>query len=290
MGYSVPGAIGVALAKPEDKVAQSVAETQPVTETQPVATADTPKTEETQVQDSCVLTAESTNCSQDNADNAAANNSLYLYIKYNLFPQEDVAFIDTVEVRLLSPHKVKIVVYEKGILGYITSEDEVTTSGDASGDSSGDLQLDSVSADASGVASGDAVQMLTYQYFDKDGIIVEESHSLVDTVPQVIGATEENLELYDTISFSSKTALKYLLELTQDLDKYDVQVDAVTVKEDGTITLTYREVTVSLGKNSDTAEKVERLAKILPQLTDRSGTIDLSDWAEDSSDIIFQEY
>ena len=223
-------------------------------------------------------------------DNAAANNSLYLYIKYNLFPQEDVAFIDTVEVRLLSPHKVKIVVYEKGILGYITSEDEVTTSGDASGDSSGDLQLDSVSADASGVASGDAVQMLTYQYFDKDGIIVEESHSLVDTVPQVIGATEENLELYDTISFSSKTALKYLLELTQDLDKYDVQVDAVTVKEDGSITLTYREVTVSLGKNSDTAEKVERLAKILPQLTDRSGTIDLSDWAEDSSDIIFQEY
>ena len=56
------------IAKPEDKVTVAPATAVPtVTETQ--------KTEETQVQDSCVLTAESTNCSQDNADNVAENNA-----------------------------------------------------------------------------------------------------------------------------------------------------------------------------------------------------------------------
>lgn len=57
------------IAKPEDKAVQTTAEAQPV------ATAEAPRAEETPVQDSCVLTSESTNCSQDNADNAAENNA-----------------------------------------------------------------------------------------------------------------------------------------------------------------------------------------------------------------------
>lgn len=60
----------IKIAKPEDKIVQNV----PI-ETQPATTiSETPKTEETQVQDSCVLTAESTNCSKDNANNVATNN------------------------------------------------------------------------------------------------------------------------------------------------------------------------------------------------------------------------
>jgi len=84
----------IKIARPEDKIAQTVMETQAVAETQTVAAAETPKaeenqvqkTEETPVQDSCVLTAESTNCSQDNADNAAANNA-----NAEQAPQEQVA-------------------------------------------------------------------------------------------------------------------------------------------------------------------------------------------------------
>ena len=57
----------IKIARPEDKIAQTAAEAQPVA-------AEAPKAEE-QVQDSCVVTAESTNCSQDNADNAATNNA-----------------------------------------------------------------------------------------------------------------------------------------------------------------------------------------------------------------------
>ena len=67
----------IKIAKPEDKIAQTATvETQTANETQPIATvAEAPKAEETKVQDSCVATAESTNCSQDNADNATTNNA-----------------------------------------------------------------------------------------------------------------------------------------------------------------------------------------------------------------------
>ena len=62
----------IKIAKPEDKIAKPAAETQPV-----VAVAETPKMQETQeqktkevqVQDSCVLTAESTNCPVENLAN-----------------------------------------------------------------------------------------------------------------------------------------------------------------------------------------------------------------------------
>lgn len=61
----------IKIAKPEDKAAQTApAETQTANETQPVAAvAEAPKAEETQVQDSCVQTAESTNCPAENLAN-----------------------------------------------------------------------------------------------------------------------------------------------------------------------------------------------------------------------------
>ena len=66
----------IKIARPEDKIAQNN-----VAKNQPVVASETPqeemqlkRIEEGPVQDSCVLTAESTNCSQDNADNAAENN------------------------------------------------------------------------------------------------------------------------------------------------------------------------------------------------------------------------
>ena len=65
------------IARPEDKIAQNIqAETQPIAVAEtPAVTTEAPKTEEAKVQDSCVVTAESTSCSQDNADNAATNNA-----------------------------------------------------------------------------------------------------------------------------------------------------------------------------------------------------------------------
>ena len=61
----------IKIAKPEDKAAQTApAETQAANETQPVAAVtEAPKAEETQVQDSCVQTAESTNCPAENLAN-----------------------------------------------------------------------------------------------------------------------------------------------------------------------------------------------------------------------------
>ncbi|MBQ2312925.1 MAG: Jag N-terminal domain-containing protein [Elusimicrobiaceae bacterium] len=101
----------IKIAKPEDKIAQTaptetqpVAETQPIAEIQPVAeVAETPKTEE-QVQDSCVLTAESTSCSQDNANNAAVNNA---NVTEENTPAETASEIKPAENQATSPEEIK---------------------------------------------------------------------------------------------------------------------------------------------------------------------------------------
>ena len=46
-----------------------------------------------------------------------SQNSLYLYLKYKYFGQEELPFIDKLEISLKSPGKVRIRVYEKSIIG-----------------------------------------------------------------------------------------------------------------------------------------------------------------------------
>ena len=91
------------IAKPEDKIAKPEPETQPVimvTETTKAEEIQLQKPEDTPVQDSCVLTAESTNCSQDNADNAAENNIIETAQEEKTDVQTVSAETETVQIEL----------------------------------------------------------------------------------------------------------------------------------------------------------------------------------------------
>ena len=66
------------------------------------------------------------------------DNSLYLALKYKNKGVDDIPFVQTMDVDILSPDTIRITVYEKALAGYIQYLDR-------------------------------------YMYFDKDGIIVEAS-------------------------------------------------------------------------------------------------------------------
>ena len=57
------------------------------------------------------------------------NNSLYLSAKYRNAGVEDIAFVDVMDVTILSPDTIKITVYEKAVIGYVVESSGVQTMG-----------------------------------------------------------------------------------------------------------------------------------------------------------------
>ena len=66
------------------------------------------------------------------------HNSIYLSLKYHNKQMEDIPFVETMDVKILSPTSIKITVYEKSMAGFVE-------------------------------------HMGQYFYFDKDGTVVESS-------------------------------------------------------------------------------------------------------------------
>ncbi|MGN0341456.1 MAG: cell division protein FtsQ/DivIB [Roseburia sp.] len=183
-----------------------------------------------------------------------SSNTLYVYLKYKLFPVQSIPFIDTVEVSLSSPRTVHIQVYEKGMIGYIYMP-----------------------------TMGQNV------YFDKDGFVVETSSNTIEGVAEVTGLTCQDATLYEQLELDQKGALKTLLTVTQTLKKYNLEPDAIDYGSQGDITVSYGTITVMLGDTENLTEKVVRLEKIMPNLEGLSGTLHLEDWTEDTTDITFRK-
>lgn len=179
-------------------------------------------------------------------------NSLYVYLKYKLLDTTEVPFVDTMEVSLVSPHKLHISVYEKGLLGY--------------------LYIDSIGQNA---------------YFDKDGFVEETSQKIIPGVPKITGLTCENVVLYEKLSFGDKKVLKTLLSATQTLKKYELIPDTIDYNEQKEITLYYGNVSVLLGNSDNLTDKIMRMSYIYPNISGLAGVLHMESWSEETSDISF---
>lgn len=103
---------------------------------------------------------------------------------------EEIPFVDEIEVTVESPKKVKIKVYEKTVVGYVE-------------------------------------HLGYYLYFDKDGTVVESSTEQLEGVPMVSGIPLDTIVLYKPLPVENDEIFKSLLNLTQLMEKYDVQPDNI---------------------------------------------------------------
>ncbi len=184
--------------------------------------------------------------------NKACYNSLYLYWKYNIQEEagQDIPFIEKLEISLLSPTKVKVTVYEKGIVGCM----EV---------------LDS------------------YAYFDKDGIVVEISGTLIENVLRVRGISSDTVSMGKKLPLEDDKVFKTLLNLTQLMDKHEIHPDSADFTESEEIVLHFGEAKVALGKDEHTDEKIIRLKNILPSLEGKVGTLHMENLDENTQNLTF---
>ena len=180
-------------------------------------------------------------------------NSLYVFLKYTFSDTQQLPFIDTMEITMEDPQTLHIRVYEKGLLGY--------------------LYIPAIGQNA---------------YFDKDGIVVETSSRVIENVPRMEGLDCSTVVLYEKLPIDNKL-LKQLLTLTQTLKRAELEPDAIVYGVKNAPVLKYDNVSVNLGSMEYLTQKVERIKKILPKVSDMSGTLHLENWSEQNTNIVFEK-
>lgn len=172
-------------------------------------------------------------------------NSLYGFLKDKLRPHKEIPFVERYQVNWRSPFSVEIIVYEKGVVGYVD-------------------------------------YMSSHMYFDKDGIIVESTGKLLEGVPRIVGLNFGSIVLYEPLPVADKQVFGDILNLTGALSAYGIQCDEISYDKLLHATLYIDELEVSLGGNEDMELKISTLNDMLPKLSGLSGELDLSAYSENS--------
>lgn len=184
-------------------------------------------------------------------DGKYGNNSLYLSIKYKNKSIQNIPFVETMDVAIVSADTIKITVYEKALAGYVEFLER-------------------------------------YMYFDKDGIIVESSELKTEGIPQVTGLKFGYVVLYQRLPVDNDTIFKQILNITKLLDKYKIITDKIYFDAKYDMTLYFGDAKINIGGEDYLDEKIMWLKDILPELDGKSGTLRMENYSEDTKSITFQ--
>ena len=173
-------------------------------------------------------------------------NSIYCYLKDRLKEHQQIPFVEDYKLVFQGPSKVEVIVYEKSMVGYVS-------------------------------------YMGSYMYFDKDGIIVESANEKLEGVPWITGLDFGQIVLHQPLPVEHKKIFEEILNLTQLLSGYELQVDKIQYNSRQEVTLYMDEIEVVLGDNSNINGKISELSDMMPQLEGLSGTLYLDSYAEINS-------
>lgn len=185
-------------------------------------------------------------------DSKWGRNPFVLFYNTKFKETKEIPFVDTYEVEILSLDSVKVTVYEKKMIGYVT-------------------------------------YMGTNMYFDKDGMVVENSVEVIEGIPPVTGLEFDRIVLNEKIPVEDEEVFDVVLDITQALDKYEIIVDKIYISEDNEVTLFKENIEVMLGKNKDINDKVRSLNDMMPKLEGLNGTLDIREYNENNTGYTFKK-
>lgn len=172
------------------------------------------------------------------------------YLKNQFQEHEKIPFVEDYKIVFQGLNKVEVIVYEKSVVGYVS-------------------------------------YMSSYMYFDKDGIIVESSSSGLPGIPWITGLDFGHIILYQKLPVESPEIFQEILNLTQILSVYELEVDKIKYNQFGEATLYMDEIEVVLGGNDSLNGKVAELNDMLPQLEGLNGILYLDTYDETNTNAMF---
>ena len=183
-------------------------------------------------------------------DETWSKNSAYCYYENNFQEPKSIPFIEEYKVEFQSPTKVRVVVYEKSVVGYVS-------------------------------------YMSSYMYLDKDGIIVESSGEQLPGIPWITGMEFGHIVLHQPLPVANQSIFDQILNLTQVLSVNGVKVDKINYNSFLEAELTIGDIVVELGNDENLNGKVSELSDILPEIEGLSGTLYLDSYDENNSNPMY---
>lgn len=175
---------------------------------------------------------------------------LVCYLRSRFQEHETIPFVQDYKIVFKGLNRVEVIVYEKSIVGYVS-------------------------------------YMSSYMYFDKDGIIVESANEKLPGIPWVTGLQFGHIVLYKKLPVESDEIFREILNLTQILSLYEIQVDKIYYNAYGEATLYMGDIEVILGDNESLNGKIAELNDMLPQLEGRSGVLYLDTYDETNTNAMY---
>lgn len=179
------------------------------------------------------------------------DNSLYLSLKYRDRGIQDIPFIQTMDVEVVSPDTIRIIVYEKSVAGYVKYLDR-------------------------------------YMYFDRDGIVVEASEAKTEGIPEITGISFSQVVLYEALPVENQDVFRQILSITQILSKYGLSADKIYFDDSGEMTLYFGDIRAKLGSDANLEEKVSRLQQLLPSAEGKKGVFRLENYSGSGENVSFE--
>ncbi len=179
-------------------------------------------------------------------DGKWSRNPAYCYYENRFREHKTIPFIEEYRIEFRSPTKIRIVVFEKRVVGYVS-------------------------------------YMSSYMYFDKDGIIVESSGEQLPGVPWITGLEFGHIVLHNPLPVANQDIFEKILNLTQVLSVSEVKVDKIHYNSFLEAELFIGDIRVELGSDENLNGKITELKDILPELTGLSGTLYLDTYDENNS-------
>lgn len=176
-------------------------------------------------------------------DTKFSRNPLYCYYQYRFRPHKSIPFVEDYRIVFRSPTQVEIMVYEKSVVGYVS-------------------------------------YMNSLMYFDREGIIVESANEQIPNIPLVTGLDFGHIVLYRPLPVEDKNIFAEILNLTQVLSVYEIQVDRIHYTRDRQARLYIGELEVNLGGNTDMSGKISELRDIMISQPSLAGTLYLDSYDE----------
>ncbi|MBE5969720.1 MAG: hypothetical protein E7242_05750 [Lachnospiraceae bacterium] len=117
-----------------------------------------------------------------------------------------------------------------------------------------------------------------YMYFDQDGVVRMSSPEKDENIPLVLGLNFDHVAINDELDIANEDIFRWLLEVVQTLNKYEIKFEKIYISSDYEMTLYIANVKVELGKNEYTAEKIAELSNFYDKLVGLSGTLFMQDF------------
>lgn len=175
-------------------------------------------------------------------------NTLYIAGKYAIGKGKSLPCLESIHVSLSAPWTLKVTVREKPIVGYLENKDN-------------------------------------YAYFDKEGMVVSMSPTLIEGLPCIEGVSMKDIKLYSRLETDDSKIFEEILETSQEAVKQKISADRIVCRGDE-IYLDIGKIYVNLG-NQVSSDQIAQIPPILEKLGGQEGTLHLENYSESSDTITF---